>query len=189
MADLPFLLGHVHADECPPALPIPPLPKTLERMRQRLQAVGPPPWIAVTWRAGVPGITLREIPPALLGAALAATRETALIVQRKPDAADVAAFTSSLGRTAADLSDANDDLEAMLALMALADVYVSVSNTNVHLRASAGRASHVLVPHPPEWRWFAEGNSPWFPDAKVYRQGADGDWRGALAALSKDLAS
>jgi tetratricopeptide (TPR) repeat protein len=187
MADLPFLLGHARAADCPPALPIPPLPDALDRMRARLRAAGPPPWITATWRAGVSGITLREVPPAALGAALTAARGTVLIAQRKPVADDVAAFGAALGRAPADFSDVNDDLEAMLALMALADSYVSVSNTNVHLRASAGRPSHVLVPHPPEWRWFAEGASPWFPDAKVYRQAANGDWSGALAALTKDL--
>jgi tetratricopeptide (TPR) repeat protein len=187
LADLPFLLGHARAEDCPPALPIPPTPASLEKMRVRLQAAGPAPWIAVTWRAGVPGSTLREAPGAALGAALAATRGTVIVVQRKPDPADIAAFTAALGRPAVDLSDVNDDLEDMLALMSLAHDYVAVSNTNVHLRASAGCPSHVLVPHPPEWRWFAEGASPWFADAKVYRQGADGSWNPALGALSGDL--
>jgi tetratricopeptide (TPR) repeat protein len=189
MADLPFLLGHARAEDCPPALPIPPLPAALEKMRERLETAGPAPWIAVTWRAGVPGSTLREAPGAALGTALAATRGTVLVVQRKPDPADIAAFTAALGRRAVDLSDVNDDLEDMLALMSLAHDYVAVSNTNVHLRASAGCPSHILVPHPPEWRWFAEGASPWFPDAKVYRQGADGKWSGALDSLRADLRS
>jgi hypothetical protein len=73
--------------------------------------------------------------------------------------------------------------------MALVDRYVSVSNTNVHLRASAGATAHVLVPHPPEWRWFAEGASPWFPNARVHRQASDGDWRAALADLTRGLAA
>jgi tetratricopeptide (TPR) repeat protein len=188
LADLPYLLGHARAEDCPPPLPIPPAAASLEKMRARLQAAGPAPWLAVTWRAGVPGTTLREAPPAPLGAALAATRETVVVVQRRPDPADIAAFTAALGRAAADLSDINENLEDMLALMSLVDRYVSVSNTNVHLRASAGRGSHVLVPHPPEWRWFAGGDSPWFADAKIYRQNADRDWGEALSRLAGDLA-
>jgi tetratricopeptide (TPR) repeat protein len=188
MGDLPYWLGHARAEDCPPALPIPPLPEALDRMRGRLEAAGPPPWTAVTWRAGVPGITLRAVPPASLGAALAGLTGTVVIVQRRPSPEDVSAFVAALGHDASDFSDVNDDLEAMLALMALCDRYVSVSNTNVHLRASAGRPSHVLVPHPPEWRWFAEGRSPWFPDARVYRQSASLDWKAALAALAADLA-
>ncbi|HEX9782720.1 MAG TPA: hypothetical protein VGA56_08320 [Opitutaceae bacterium] len=33
----------------------------------------------------------------------------------------------------------NEDLEDMLALLAVVDDYVGASNTNMHLRASAGR--------------------------------------------------
>lgn len=188
MADLPFLLGHARAEDSPLALPIPAEPDSVARMRARLEAAGPAPWIGVTWRAGVSGSTLREVPVGPLGAALAGSHGTVVLVQRHPRAEDIADVTAALGRTAADLTDVNEDLEAMLALMSLVDVYVSVSNTNVHLRASAGRPSHVLVPHPPEWRWSAAGTSPWFSDAKVYRQRPDHNWSGGLQILTRDLA-
>ncbi len=86
------------------------------------------------------------------------------------------------------MTSLNDDLEDMLAVLALMDEYVTVSNTNVHLRAGAGRTSRVLVPNPPEYRWMAEGTeSPWFPGCKLYRQKVDGAWDEALAALARDL--
>jgi tetratricopeptide (TPR) repeat protein len=186
MADLPFLLGHIRPEDCPRALPLVPADSSVARLRARLEAAGPAPWIAVSWRAGVPG-NLRSVPPALLGRALAGKRGTVVLVQRNPAAEDVAAFAAALGRPAVDLAEINDDLEDMLALMALADVYVAVSNTNVHLRASVGRPTHVLVPHPPEWRWLAEGRSPWFPDCPVYRQTAAYGWADALGQLGRDL--
>ncbi|MCH8137806.1 MAG: hypothetical protein IH926_02440, partial [Proteobacteria bacterium] len=93
-----------------------------------------------------------------------------------------------LGREAHDLTALNDDLEDMLALLALLDEYVTVSNTNVHLSAGAGRTSRVLVPNPPEWRWMAAGDeSPWFPGCRIYRQEVNGDWEGAFARLAGDL--
>ena len=68
------------------------------------------------------------------------------------------------------------------------DDYVCVSNTNVHLRAAQGRICRVLVPNPSPFRWMGSGDeSPWFPGTRVYRQGADGDWSAALAALAHDL--
>ena len=76
----------------------------------------------------------------------------------------------------------------MLAVLALIEDYIGVSNTNMHLRAGAGRTARVLVPQPPEWRWMAAGEeSPWFPGFRIYRQGIDGDWGEALAKLARDL--
>jgi hypothetical protein len=87
-----------------------------------------------------------------------------------------------------DLSATNDDLERMLALLAVLDEYVGVSNTNMHLRAGIGLTARVLVPHPPEFRWMAAGDrSPWFPGFGVYRQRVDRDWTEALARLAADL--
>ena len=89
-----------------------------------------------------------------------------------------------------DFSDLNDDLEGMLALLALIDDYVGVSNTNMHLRAAAGRTARVLVPQPAEWRWMAgRASSPWFPGFSIYRQSLDGSWTQALARLREDLAA
>ena len=76
----------------------------------------------------------------------------------------------------------------MLALLALIDDYVGVSNTNMHLRAGSAEPPRVLMPAPPEWRWMAQGKeSPWFPGFSVYRQGYDGNWDSALRELENDL--
>jgi hypothetical protein len=84
----------------------------------------------------------------------------------------------------------NEDLEAMLALLALIDDYIGVSNTNMHLRAGVGKTARVLVPCPPEWRWMAQGEmSPWFPGFRIYRQKNDGDWSTALNELRSDISA
>jgi hypothetical protein len=78
----------------------------------------------------------------------------------------------------------------MLALLDVLDDYIGVSNTNMHLRAGAGKTARVLVPWPAEWRWMiAGGTSPWFPGFRIYRQRPDGDWKEALTALAADLQS
>lgn len=185
LGDLPFLLSHTKAAACPPPLPLQPLDQALQRARTRLGPAGPQ--IAVTWRAGTES-NQRQIDPERLGRALREVPSAVAILQRKPGADEIAAFRTGLGREALDLSDMNDDLEDMLALMSLVETYVAVSNTNVHLRASVGRATHVLVPHPPEWRWLATGErSPWFPGSPVYRQTPEDGWDAALAALRSAL--
>lgn len=190
VGDLPYLLGMAEGETPPASIRFAPLAAATEATRARLSAVGPPPYLALTWRAGTPGADralYKEMPLEILAAALPAAA-TLVAVQRQPAPGEIDRLSALAGRPVHDLTALNDDLEAMLALMALADRYVAVSNTNVHLRAAAGRATHVLVPNPPEFRWMAAGEgSPWFPGCRLYRQGPDGSWTEAGAALAADL--
>ncbi len=150
-----------------------------------------PPHIGLTWRAGTRNRLRRlykETPTADLADALRGVAGTIVALQRNPEPGELDDIESRLGRPLADLTALNDDLEDMLALAGLLDDYVCVSNTNLHLRATQGGASRVLVPNPPEFRWMAQGDeSPWFPGTTVYRQDFAGDWTGALARLGADL--
>lgn len=180
----------------PPSIVLEPLADGITRMRERLAAAGPPPYFGVTWRAGtlpeeqtsVTWVLYKTIPIGTLAASLRNVEGTVLALQRQPGAGEIDAFAAALGRPVHDFTDLNDDLDGMLALLALLDDYVTVSNTNVHLRASVGRTARVLVPAPPEWRWMHTGRStPWFPGFVVYRQSLQGDWTRALAELKRDL--
>ena len=190
VGDLPWLLQATKPAEFPPPLRLVPDASRVAELRQSLQAVGPKPWIAVTWRAGIaaPGVVrtqLKEMSPALLGNALRGLGGTCISVQRQPRDDEREALGQALGRPVHDASAANDDLESILALMAVVDEYVGVSNANAHLRGGAGGSMQVLVPFPPEWRWGLEGDrSPWFPTMRVLRQAPNGRWDAALAALS-----
>lgn len=198
MDHLPHLLGLGDAD-VPRALPMAANGESLRRMALRLQQAGPPPYLAVTWRAGRmrsevnfrkerTEILFKEISPEELAVPLRQWPGTVLIVQRNPAADEMQRFQSGLGRAAQDFTDVNADLEDMLALMSLIERYVTVSNANLHLRAAAGLPSHVLVPWPPEWRWgFGPGGSRWFPGSPVYRQTVQGDWQPALQAVGAEL--
>ncbi|HET9470993.1 MAG TPA: hypothetical protein VFO24_07795, partial [Usitatibacter sp.] len=97
---------------------------------------------------------------------------------------EIARASAALGRPVHDLSHASEDVEDALAVAALADRHVGVSSTNMHLADLAGSTAEVLVPFPPEWRWRAEGDSPWFPGFRVLRQEVDGSWARAFAALA-----
>ncbi len=191
VGDLPYLLEARSAADIPPPVALEPAPGLTDAMRARLASFGPPPYIGVTWRAGTknqPGSFFKLAPLGEIAKALGATEGTVLVLQRNPEAGEIEELGHGLGREAYDLTALNDDLEDMLALLALLDEYVTVSNTNVHLRAGAGGTCRVLVPNPAEYRWMAEGGeSPWFPGSKVYRQGVDGDWGTAFGALIEDL--
>ena len=191
VGDLPRLLRMAHVEEIPPSLTLTPLPAHVESLRQRLADCGPPPYLGATWRAGTPDkedLLSKETPLARFARLLQPLRATVIALQRAPMSGELDQFTAALGRPVYDFSVLNDDLEAMLALLALLDDYVGVSNTNMHLRAGVGKTARVLVPAPPEWRWMEEGKeSPWFPGFSVYRQGYDGSWEKAFDILSTDL--
>ena len=180
-----------------PSTRIKPLEKKLIDVQARLAALGPPPYLGITWRGGTPPseqgagswLLFKTLAIAQLGAALKSFRGTFLALQRKPAPGEIATLEQAIGASVHDLSDLNEDLEGMLALLEVIDEYVGVSNTNTHLRACAGKTARVLVPAPAEWRWMAAGRtSPWFPGFPLYRQANDGDWHAALDTLTRDLA-
>lgn len=193
VGDLPFLAGRPFGT--PPSFPLRPLDAMRRTMGERLAAAGPPPYVGIAWRSGVvaaPGsrysLGTKEIEMTELAKALRDTPGTLVCLQRNPAAGEIAAFATAAGRPVADFSAVNDDLEAMLGLLAELDTMVGVSNANVHLRAAQGGGGHTLVPQPAEWRWLSAGDvSPWFPAFSVYRQASDGDWTAALRQLRDNL--
>ena len=184
-------------DRYPPSLVLAPLPERIAEIRQRLAAAGPAPYLGVTWRAGVPpreqgagGWTLYKAAAiASFAQSIRVFPGTLLALQRAPLPGEVAAFAQAASKPVYDFSDLNDDLEGMLALLALIEEYAGVSNTNMHLRAAAGKTARVQVPAPAEWRWMAAGAaSPWFPGFGLYRQNNDADWTPAWSELKRALA-
>ncbi|HZZ94520.1 MAG TPA: tetratricopeptide repeat protein [Usitatibacter sp.] len=185
LGDLPQL-DAVLARAHPPSLAIAPLDAAVERVRERLGAAGPAPWIGVTWRAGVApesGGLAKRVPLDALFDALRPTAGTIVSLQRAPLAGEIEQASAALGRPVHDFAWVNADLDDALAVTTLLDRHVAVSNTNIHLAAAAGARAEVLVPFPPEWRWGLEGSSPWFPAVRVHRQGSQGDWSAALRGI------
>jgi tetratricopeptide (TPR) repeat protein len=180
----------------PPSITLEPLAARIAAVRERLAALGPAPYIGVTWRAGTSPqeqrssnwVLYKSAPLQALGEVLSRIPGTLLALQRTPEESELATLSRAAGRDVHDLSPLNDDLEDMLALLAEIDEYVGVSNTNMHLRASVGKPARVLVPAPAEWRWMRSGSSsPWFPGFSIYRQTLQGDWVSALNALERDV--
>jgi Flp pilus assembly protein TadD len=198
LGDLPYVVG---AREVVPPVTLAPRAELVERWRAALAALGPAPYIGVTWRGGTdrrtasefgaarPAALFKEVDPRSIAAAVRGLPATLVALQRHPAAGEIDKLAALAGRPVHDLCAANDDLEDMTALLAVLDDYVGVSNTNMHLRAGLGLAAKVLVPNPPEFRWMAAGDrSPWFPGFGVYRQRPDGGWHDAAERLRADLA-
>lgn len=197
VGDLPLMALQCGIKEIPPPLPLIPDTKLVEKYKQELAKIGPPPYIAVTWRGGPKGRKHRAgiralekfIDPTLLGGVLANSKATILSLQRLPEPDEAQALYQALGRKPADYSALNNNLAGMLALLSIVDEYVTVSNTNLHLREGLAKSSQVFVNRPfQDWRWQAEGNqSIWYPNSQVYRQDKDKSWSKTLTELNQYL--
>ena len=191
--DLPAFARSLDADSSK-AFPLAPLAERVAKMSERL---GPAsiPRIGVAWRAGTRPSSItgrkqflwKDVTPRSIGEALAGLPVQLVSIQRSPEAGSTEELERAFGAKVIDVSDANADLEDMLALLSLLDGYAGVSSTNIHLLAGLGRGGQVLVPFPPDWRWQARGRSRWFPGFATCRQSADREWAPALQALRADL--
>ncbi|WP_233865104.1 tetratricopeptide repeat protein [Paraburkholderia adhaesiva] len=85
----------------------------------------------------------------------------------------------------ADLHDFADTAALIMNL----DLVISVDTAVAHLAGALGKPVWILVPVNGEWRWLEKrADSPWYPTARLFRQQALGDWRGAIDSLRDALA-
>ncbi|HET9580859.1 MAG TPA: hypothetical protein VFP44_23745, partial [Usitatibacter sp.] len=101
---------------------------------------------------------------------------------REPDRAIMAQL--GIVSFEAELGDFRDTAGLIDAL----DVVVSVDTAAAHLAGAMGKATWVLLPFSPDWRWLlGRDDSPWYPTARLFRQPARGDWETPLNALDEAL--
>lgn len=191
IGNVPYVLGMASASEIPPPLKLKVAPEMLKRVSERLSKCAANHFIGVTWRAGTEQsdrLLYKEAPIQSLGELLMELPGSIIVLQRHPKPGEIERLAHYAGREVYDFSEANKNLEEMLALLSLIHEYIGVSNTNMHLMAGLGRTARVMIPYPADWRWMEEEDqSPWFPGFRLYRQDRVGGWDEAFASLSRDL--
>jgi tetratricopeptide (TPR) repeat protein len=76
------------------------------------------------------------------------------------------------------------------ALFEALDLVITVDTSVAHLAGALGRPVWILLPYAPDWRWMLEReDSPWYPTARLYRQGADRSWDPVIARVRSELAA
>lgn len=195
--DLPVAAHRLGAPEIASPLPLTPRPDLVEKWKTWLHSLGPAPYIGINWKAGLgvqgAGNIFSKLAKAVdaepFAKALAPIGATWISLQRNVLKHELDQFQQYLQAPLHDASSLTDDIEDLLALLSLLDENIGVSNTNMHLRASLGLGSRVMVQTPGgDWRWGTEGHqSVWFTESIVYRQANNGDWNTPLATLTQDL--
>jgi tetratricopeptide (TPR) repeat protein len=146
------------------------------------------PRVAIAWsgNAGHMNDRNRSIAFGRL-ASLFSVPATFVSIQRDVRAEDAAALAaaSRVTHVGGELEEFSDTA----AIIALADLVVTVDTAVAHLAGAMGRPLWVLVPFAPDWRWTLQGETtPWYPAARLFRQTAPGDWDGVIARVGAELA-
>ena len=70
------------------------------------------------------------------------------------------------------------------------DIVISVDTSVAHLAGAMGKATAVLIPFAPDWRWMLHRtDSPWYPTMRLYRQSAINDWDGPIERIHRELSA
>jgi tetratricopeptide (TPR) repeat protein len=93
--------------------------------------------------------------------------------------------------TDAGLHDLTADIVDFLdtaALIAELDLIISVDTAAAHLAGALGKTTWLLLPFIPDWRWGVEhSNTPWYPNLRIFRQPATGDWESVIHRIKKEF--
>lgn len=92
------------------------------------------------------------------------------------------------GAKIADMRSAIDDFADTAALMAHLDLVITVDTSCAHLAGALGKATWVLLPCAPDWRWLLDReDSPWYPTMRLFRQSRFGEWGPVVDRIRDEL--
>jgi tetratricopeptide (TPR) repeat protein len=176
-ANVPAEIPYLRADE-----------SHLAKWRPRIEAL-PGKRIALTWAGNTSHANdrNRSIDLSLLEPLLALEGVSFLSIQRelREKDAEILARHVNVTHLGGELADMDDTT----AVSALADLTISVDTSVVHLAGSLGRPVWVMLPYAPDWRWTLSGDrTPWYPQARLFRQTALADWQNTITMVRAELA-
>jgi hypothetical protein len=80
------------------------------------------------------------------------------------------------------------DFADTAALIHHMDLVVSIDTSVAHLAGALGKPLWMMLPQITDYRWMIEGdNSPWYPNAKLFRQKQAGNWDMVVEDVKSEL--
>ena len=175
-ANVPAAIPYLHAD-----------PARVDAWRPHLEAL-PGKRVAVAWAGNPAHINDRNRSVALsrLKSMFDAPGVSFVSIQRdlRDGDAELIRDLPPLTHLGAELADFYETA----VVVSLCDLVITVDTAVAHLAGALGRPVWILVPSWPDWRWTLNSDtSPWYPNAKLFRQGASGDWDSVIARLRQKI--
>lgn len=74
------------------------------------------------------------------------------------------------------------------AIIANLDLVITVDSAIAHLAGAMGKPVWILLAQGSDWRWLkGRDDTPWYPQARLFRQAASGDWAEMIGRLCRAL--
>lgn len=179
LMSLPRLFGTT-VDTIPGAVPyLGADPAAAAAWRDRMGLADRPwdrPWVGVVWTGNPRHVNdlNRSMPTSFLTPLLQSGDAAFFSLQVGAAAEDSATLSSERIH---DLAPEIGDFADTAAIIANLDLVISVDTAVAHLAGAMGRPTWLLLPHVPEWRWLLHrDDTPWYPNMRLFRQKAPGDW-------------
>jgi hypothetical protein len=139
--------------------------------------------IGICWQ-GAASIAGRSFPLAAL-APISQIENVRLISLQKGADAEQIAQVEDLGD---DFDAGPDGFLDSAAVMESLDLVITADTALAHLAGALGRPAWVALRYVPDWRWFlGRADSPWYPQMRLFRQPAPGDWAAVVADMAVQL--
>ncbi len=87
-----------------------------------------------------------------------------------------------------ELNEFMDSFSTTASLIKHLDLIISVDTVIAHLAAAMHKRTWILLPHTPDWRWMINRtDTPWYPNAQLFRQEKPNRWQSVIDQCKKEL--
>lgn len=86
-----------------------------------------------------------------------------------------------------DASGTDRDFADTAAVIDEMDLLITTDTAVVHVAGCHGKPVWNMVQYEGFWLYGPEERTPWYPEMRIYRQEANGDWEGVFARVEADL--
>ena len=163
-----------------------PAPALVEHYKARLTAIGPRPWVALTWHGGTKQTRVRDRSLSLDDLKPIRDRFTCVSAQYEHTNPILAQQRQEAGLVRLDNLCVGEDLAAQAALFKAVDYVVTVQQTAVHVAGAVGAKTLAMIGAAPHWRYGMEGDMPWYRSVKLYRD--RGKWADVISTVEHEIA-